>query len=93
LGRGGRWVPDLEAVAAASFEPSYSYMRDYISDLGLTPASFTADDQLSAAYLMQIAFFVQGILFFTGALLIVGSLTVLGPERFWGWSPRMRSGI
>ncbi len=64
----------LEAVAAASFEPCYSYARDYISDLGLTGGGMVHGRMINStrAYLMQIAFYLQGILFFTGALLIVG---------------------
>ena len=63
----------LKAFAAASFEPSYSYMRDYISDLGVDAGELRGRMIDSPrAYLMQIAFFVQGILFCTGALLIVG---------------------
>jgi len=63
----------LEAVAAASFEPGYSYMRNYISDLGVDAGELHGRMIDSPrGYLMQIAFFGQGILFFAGALLIVG---------------------
>lgn len=55
----------LEAVAAAAFQPTYSYSRNYISDLGLDGAS-------PRSYLMHTAFYLQGVLFFLGALLIVG---------------------
>lgn len=67
----------LEAVAAAGWEPAYSYARNYISDLGL--------DAAPRSYLMHAAFYLQGILFFVGALLIVGipesprARTFLGP--------------
>lgn len=54
----------LEAFAAASYEPAYSYSRNYISDLGVDSPR---------AYVMRAAFYVQGVLFFAGALLIVGS--------------------
>ncbi len=75
----------LEAVAAASFEPSYSYMRDYISDLGVDAGELHGRMINSPrAYLMQIAFFVQGILFFTGALLIVGFPHSLRARTFLG---------
>src|ERR1700675_4043521 len=53
----------LEALAAAGFEPTYSYAHDYVSDLAVTGGG---------AYLMRAAFFLQGILFLLGALLIVG---------------------
>jgi hypothetical membrane protein len=52
----------LEALAAAGFEPTYSYAQNYVSDLGVTGGG---------AYLMRAAFFLQGILFLLGALLIV----------------------
>lgn len=53
----------LEAIAAAGFQPSYSYAHDYISDLGVTPQS-------PRAHLMNTAFYLQGILFFAGAALV-----------------------
>jgi hypothetical protein len=64
----------LEAAAAASFEPCYSYARDYISDLGITGGGIIRGRMIDSprAYLMQIAFYLQGFLFFAGALLIVG---------------------
>jgi len=64
----------LEAAAAASFEPCYSYARDYISDLGITDGGMVRGRMIDSprAYLMQIAFYLQGFLFFAGALLIVG---------------------
>jgi hypothetical membrane protein len=55
----------LEALAAASFGPSYSYTRNYISDLGVDAGS-------PWSCLIHIAFYLQGVLFFLGALLIVG---------------------
>jgi hypothetical membrane protein len=63
----------LEAAAAASFEPSYSYARDYISDLGIT-AGLVRGRMIDSpqAHLMHIAFYLQAILFFAGAVLIVG---------------------
>jgi hypothetical membrane protein len=54
----------LEAIAAAGFVPSYSYTRNYISDLGANAPR---------AGVMHAAFGLQGILFFLGALLIVGT--------------------
>jgi hypothetical membrane protein len=63
----------LEAAAAASFEPGYSYLRDYISDLGLNAGGMVRGRMINSRrpYLMHIAFYLQGILFFAGALLIV----------------------
>jgi hypothetical membrane protein len=52
----------LEALSAAVFEPDYSYLRSYISDLGVSGPR---------ASLMHMAFYLQGILFLLGALLIV----------------------
>ena len=53
----------LEALTARHFEPSYSYARNYISDLGVVTHSARAD-------LMHIAFYLQGSLFFFGAALL-----------------------
>lgn len=53
----------LEAVAAASLGPAYSYTRNYISDLGV---------DAPRSYVMHAAFYAQGVLFFVGALLVVG---------------------
>jgi hypothetical membrane protein len=52
----------LEAVAAAGYQPAYSYAQNYVSDLGVSGGR---------AYLMRAAFFLQGSLFLLGALLIV----------------------
>jgi hypothetical membrane protein len=64
----------LEAVAAAGFEPVYSYARNYISDLGVNAGELAhgriVDSPRSS--LMHAAFYLQGALFFLGALLIVG---------------------
>jgi hypothetical membrane protein len=54
----------LEAVAAAAFRPSYSYLRNIISDLGVGAHS-------PLAWLMNTAFCVQGTLFFVAAALVV----------------------
>ena len=64
----------LEAVAAAGFEPAYSYASNSISDLGVTAGELVHGRMIDSprAYLMHIAFYLQGILFFAGALLIVG---------------------
>jgi len=65
----------LEAVAAAGFQPCYSYARDYISDLGVNAGELVHGRMIDSrrAYLMHIAFYLQGILFFVGALLVVGA--------------------
>lgn len=64
----------LEAVAAAGFEPVYSYARNYISELGVTGGELVHGRMTDSrhAFLMHTAFYLQGILFFLGALLIVG---------------------
>ncbi|OBH53527.1 DUF998 domain-containing protein [Mycobacterium sp. E2479] len=64
----------LEAVAAAGFEPTYSYARDYISDLGLPSGRPVRGRTVypARAYLMHAAFYLQGSLFLLGASLIVG---------------------
>lgn len=54
-----------EAVTAAAYRPSYSYVRDYISELGAPGQPWAA--------LMNIAFVVQGVLFLSGAVLVSGS--------------------
>lgn len=53
-----------EAVTAAAHTPSYSYLDDYISDLGVPGRPL--------APLMNLAFCVQGALFLAGALLATG---------------------
>ena len=64
----------LEGVAAAGFEPAYSYARNYISDLGL-PSGMVVHGQTiysPQAHLIHAAFYLQGVLFLVGASLIVG---------------------
>lgn len=53
-----------EACAAAAYRPSYSYARDYISDLGVPGQPLGA--------LMDVAFAVQGAMFLLGAALAGG---------------------
>jgi hypothetical membrane protein len=48
----------LEAIAAASFRPRYSYTHNLISELG------------STSWVMTVAFYLQGTLFLIGAMLI-----------------------
>ena len=52
----------LEAVATVKFRHHYSYVHDFISDLGRDGPQ---------AYLMNTAFCLQGTLFLVGAVLIV----------------------
>jgi hypothetical membrane protein len=52
-----------EGVAAASFPPSYSYVRNFISDLGVPSKS-------PLAWVMNTGFCVQGMLFLVGAVAI-----------------------
>lgn len=53
----------LEAVTAAAYVPTYSYARNYISDLGKAGPR---------APLMHVAFCLQGSMFLLGALVMVG---------------------
>ncbi|BCI54083.1 hypothetical protein NIIDNTM18_33610 [Mycolicibacterium litorale] len=53
-----------EALAAAAYRPSYSYVDDYISDLGVPGRPLAA--------LMNAAFMVQGGLLLVGAVLATG---------------------
>jgi hypothetical membrane protein len=67
-----------EGVAAASFPPSYSYVRDFISDLGVPSHS-------PLAWLMNTGFCVQGMLFLVGAVAIrKRSLTALTAVNLFG---------
>ncbi len=62
----------LEARAAAAFRPTYSYARNYISDLGVPlPGDFqgrAVDSPLAAV--MNANFIAQGVLFFLAGLFI-----------------------
>ncbi len=64
----------LEAIAAAGFQPSYSYPGNYISDLGATSQVLIGGRMSGSprASVMHAAFFLQGALFLLGALLIIG---------------------
>jgi hypothetical membrane protein len=76
----------LEALAAAGFEPAYSYANNYVSDLGVTGGELVHGQMIdsSRAYLMRAAFFLQGILFLLGALLIVRGPHSLRGRLFLG---------
>src|SRR6478735_11269627 len=62
----------LEAVAAATYRPDYSYAHNYISDLG-RPSRQSAGATIGSdfACAMNAAFYLQGILFLVGAVLLV----------------------
>lgn len=53
----------LEGIAAAAFQPHYSYARNFISDLGVP------GDHSPLAWLMNLGFCVQGTLFLVSAAL------------------------
>ena len=76
----------LEAAAAAGFKPSYSYARNYISDLGLTAGDLAPGRMIDSprADLMHVAFYLQGVLFLLGALAIVGVLDSRRARLFLG---------
>ena len=61
----------VEAVAAAAFQPSYSYPRNFISDLGVPARS-------ALAWVMNTGFCLQGMLFLAGAVLARGSRLFVG---------------
>jgi hypothetical membrane protein len=69
---GALWVGCLqffaaEAIAAAGFAGSYSYRRNYISDLGALGCGASCSP-LHA--LMNTSFVLQGVLIFTGAFVV-----------------------
>jgi hypothetical membrane protein len=64
----------LEAVAAESFRPHYSYAHNYISDLGVVTSASPR------AYLMNTAFCLQGSLFLGGAILATRAVR---PRKPW----------
>jgi hypothetical membrane protein len=67
-----------EAIAAASFPGSYSYVRNFISDLGVP-------SQSPMAWVMNTGFCVQGALFVVGAVAIRAPwLTALTAVNFFG---------
>jgi Protein of unknown function (DUF998) len=62
----------LEAIAAARFRPSYSYVHNYISDLGVTSQGMFQGRVIDSplAYLMNTAFYLQGTFLLVGAVLV-----------------------
>ena len=62
----------LEAIAAASFRPPYSYAHNYISDLGVTCGGMIrSHHRLSAGLpLLNTAFYLQGTFVLVGAVLV-----------------------
>lgn len=71
---GGVGYLAAEGVVAAAFRPGYSYIHDYISDLG------RPDSPL--ALLMNIAFCLQGTCFLVGAVLAVRTVGSRRAGRF-----------
>jgi hypothetical membrane protein len=70
---GALWVGCLqffvaEAIAAAGFVGSYSYRRNYISDLGALSCAGGGCSPLHA--LMNASFVLQGVLIFSGAFVV-----------------------
>jgi hypothetical membrane protein len=70
---GALWVGCLqffvaEAVAAAGFVGSYSFRRNYISDLGALSCAGGGCSPLHA--LMNASFVLQGVLIFAGAVVV-----------------------
>src|SRR6201996_8352267 len=69
---GALWVGCLqffavEAIAAAGFAGSYSYRRNYISDLG----ALSCGENCSPLHaLMNTSFVLQGVLIFVGAVVV-----------------------
>jgi hypothetical membrane protein len=57
-----------EAVAAAGFAGSYSFRRNFISDLGALSCAGGGCSPLHA--LMNASFVLQGVLIFTGAVVV-----------------------
>ena len=73
---GALWVGCLqffvaEAIAAAGFSGSYSFRRNYISDLGALSCSGSAGGGCSPLHaLMNASFVLQGVLIVTGAAVV-----------------------
>jgi hypothetical membrane protein len=63
----------LEAIAAAGYRGGYSYVRNYISDLGVTHASMFEGRMIDSprATAMNVGFYLDGILFLAAAILVV----------------------
>jgi hypothetical membrane protein len=82
---GALWIGCLqffavEAIAAAGFAGSYSYRRNYISDLGALGCGAGCSPMHA---LMNASFVLQGVLIFTGAFVVWplfprGALSQLG---------------
>jgi hypothetical membrane protein len=62
----------FEAVAAADFRPRYSYIDNFVSDLGVPGASSPL------ALLMNVGFFANGVLFLVGAVALRKTGAFLG---------------
>lgn len=70
-----------EAITAAGFH-KYSYITNYISDLGVPDIGFFQGRFLNSPRhaIMNTAFITQGLLFFTGALIMTKSI-INGPRK------------
>jgi hypothetical membrane protein len=69
-----------EAIAAAAFEPTYSYARNYISDLGVSECGVISEGRAICSplhNLMNLNFVLHGLLFFTASTLIIKALKSL----------------
>ena len=86
---GGLWLGagvlylGSEALAAAAFSPTYSYARNYISDLGVPVCGTMFDGRSICSPLhsvMNVGFVLQGLCFFAAAAAITWILST--PSRF-----------
>ena len=80
-----------EAVAASRFTPSYSYLRNFISELGSTACRALPDGAQACSPLagpMNLAFAATGVLF-VAALLLAAPLRAGGR----GWTPFLAAGL
>jgi hypothetical membrane protein len=69
-----------EAIAAAAFEPTYSYARNYISDLGVSECGVISEGRVICSplhNLMNVNFVLHGLLFFTASALVIKALKSL----------------
>ena len=72
-----------EGLAASRFSPSYSYQRNFISELGVPDCGTPTHGSIACsplAGLMNTAFVVDGALFVIATALLLGSLR--GPRRY-----------
>lgn len=82
---GGVQYVVLEGVAAAAWaDPGYDYVRNYISDLGVSvPQNYRGRDVDSPlSWLMNTAFVLEGLLFLLGALLLASLFAGIARRAF-----------